>query len=382
MKRRTFLERAGAGAVVAGLTPADRAGAAAWQATAVTPEAIYKRSYATDAQCFGAQPPAGYVPYLTEPKIAALRTSGITAVALCMTVAEDPKIESEFEATKDLIVKWDAFVAKHGDVFAKVQTAAELEAVKRNGKVGFIYNFQGTTPFGLSLAKLDTFVSMGVRQIQLSHDWRNYVVDGCRELSNAGLSKFGYAVVDALNAKRVVVDVTHVGERSTLDAILQSKAPVLFSHSGCYALCPHPRNVPDRNIRAMADRGGVFCVFNQSAWLTRDPTISIDHFIAHVARVIQLGGEDHVGVGTDGDVVDMSAMRPDEVQRHQALFDRDRADQPQLTWPVKHMRVPELSHPQRLLHLAQALDTRGYKPRVIEKIIGGNYVRLFKEVVG
>ncbi len=98
--------------------------------------------------------------------------------------------------------------------------------------------------------------------------------------------------------------------------------------------------------------------------------------------MINLGGEDHVAMGTDGDAVDMTAMRPDEVARHQAGFERRRKEWPQLDWDVKHMRVPELSHPKRLLHLAQALQKRGYKARTIEKIIGGNYVRVFKEVVG
>ncbi|MFP6716239.1 MAG: membrane dipeptidase [Alphaproteobacteria bacterium] len=132
----------------------------------------------------------------------------------------------------------------------------------------------------------------------------------------------------------------------------------------------------------MANRGGVFCVYNQSGWLTQDPTISIDHFIAHLEHVLNLCGEDHVGVGTDQDAVNMTAMRPDEVERHQATFNRRRIDFPQLAWRIRHMRVPELSHPQRLLHLAQALDQRGYGTGTIEKIIGGNYVRVFREVVG
>ena len=99
-------------------------------------------------------------------------------------------------------------------------------------------------------------------------------------------------------------------------------------------------------------------------------------------HVITIGGEDHVALGTDGDAVDMTAMRPDEVERHQRSFDSDVKVFPQLTWKVKHMRVPELSSPKRLLHLAEALQRRGYKAAAIEKIIGGNYVRVFKEAVG
>ena len=346
-------------------------------------EEIYERSYVTDAMCFAAAPPRTYVVYFTDDKVEALRTSGITAIGLCMTVGRGTNPgDCRFTRVKNVIEEWDAFVKKHPDVFLKVTDFKGLQEAKQLGKVGLIYNFQGISPFGWDLNRLELFVKMGVRQIGLSHDRRNQAVDSCYELTNAGLSAYGYRVIEALNGHRVLVDLTHVGDRSGLEAIIASKAPVIFSHSGCFSLCPHPRNVSDRNIKMMAKRGGVFCVYDQSAWLTKDPDISIDHYLAHVEHVIDIGGEDHVGVGMDGDAVDMTAMRPDEVERHQAAFDRRVKEFPQLTWKVKHMRVPELSHPKRLLHLAQAMKKRGYKTRTIEKIIGGNYVRVFKEVVG
>ena len=345
----------------------------------LSPEQIYDRSFSIDTMCFGAKPPINYEPFLTQPKIEALRTSGITALSMCMTV---PSVKSEFEGVLATIKSWDDMIEQNEDLFVKIWKYADVEKAKSEGKVGLIFNFQNTTPFGMRLERLNTFVQAGVRQIQLSHDYRNFVVDGCRELTNAGVSRYGYKVIEALNEQKVIVDVTHLGDQSALDTILHSKAPVIFSHSGCYSLCPHPRNVSDRNIRLLADNGGVFHVYNQSAWITSDPDITMDHYLAHVEHVIQLAGEDHVGMGTDGDAVDMSAMRPDEVERHQALFDRDVEDFPQLTWKVKHMRVPELSSPKRLLHLAQALQKKGYKPSVIEKILGGNYFQVFREVVG
>jgi membrane dipeptidase len=98
--------------------------------------------------------------------------------------------------------------------------------------------------------------------------------------------------------------------------------------------------------------------------------------------VIDIAGEDHVGFGSDQDAVDMTAMRPDEVERHQETFDRRRREYPQLDWNVEHMRVPELSHPNRLLHLTEAMLQRGYKTTTIEKVLGGNYLRVFEDVVG
>ncbi len=352
------------------------------QAPADTPAAIYRRAFAIDALCFGAAPPDTKVPYLTEPKIAAIRTSGITALSMCVSTGLDKSIDDDFVAVKDVIVKWDAFVAAHADLFVKVTTADGLDAAKESGRIGFIYNFQDSEAYSGSIDRLRTFLDMGVRQVQLSHEHRNFMADDCRERTNTGLSRAGFRVVELLNERRALVDLSHVGEQSALDAILYSRRPSMVSHAGAFALCPHPRNVSDRNIRALADRGGFFGVYNQSGWLTSDPTVSMDHYLKHVAHVIKIGGEDLVGVGTDGDVVDMTAMRPDEAARHQKMFDRDVADFPALTWKIRHMRVPALSHPQRLLHLAEALQASGYKSGAIEKIIGGNYARVFKTVVG
>ena len=378
MKRRTFLGTLGAG-VIAG------AAAEASQDSENSAAAIYRRGYSIDAMCFSMEPPPlAFVQYLRPDKIEALRTSGITAMAMNMTSFYDElkQADSLFAAIQDRIATWDSIVAEHRDVFMKVTNMAELDEAKRTGRVGFIFCFQMASPFGWDLGKLETFVESGVRQIQLADGRRNYIADTCWEKSNAGLSAFGFEVIEAFNRLGVITDLSHVGEQSALDAILHSQEPVIFSHSGCFELCPHPRNVSDRNIRAMAERGGVFCVYNQSGWLTTDPVISMDHFVAHLEHIINIGGEDSVGVGTDQDAVDMTAVRPTEVEDHQRGFERRRKDFPQLTWTVRHMRVPELSHPKRLLHLAEALEARRYPARRIEKILGGNYARVFREVVG
>lgn len=124
-------------------------------------------------------------------------------------------------------------------------------------------NFQMAAPLGWDMEKLETFFEMGVRQIQLVGGRWNYLIDSCWEKTNTGLSLYGYEVIDAYNDLGIIVDLSHIGEKSSLDVIRASQDPVIFSHSGCYELCPHPRNVSDRNIKTMAEKGGVFCVFKQ-----------------------------------------------------------------------------------------------------------------------
>ena len=381
MNRRIFLQAAGMGALTAGVTARP---VLPFYFSDESAEQIYSRAYAIDAMAFGAAPPREYVTSLTKNKVEALRTSGITALSMNVVSGEARlrSVDSIFLESKKMIEEWDAFMAQYPDVFLKATSAGHIQKAKRSGKVALIYNFQLAAPFGWDLKKLETFYSMGIRQIQLIGGRRNYIADSCWEPTNTGLSKFGYQIVQAFNDLGIIIDLSHVGDRSSLDAINASREPVIFSHSGCYALCPHPRNVSDRNIKAMADGGGLFCVYNQSGWLTKDQTISMDHYLAHIKHVVNIAGEDHVAMGTDQDAVDMTAMRPNEVARHQASFERRREDYPQLDWNINHMRVPELSHPKRLLHLAHALKKKGYSTQAVEKIIGGNYMRVFKEIVG
>lgn len=224
MKRRAFLGTFGgalAGATVRGS-----------QATGDSAAAIYQRGYSIDAMCFSAEaPPLSYVQYLRPEKIEALRTSGITAMAMNMTSFYDElkQADSLFAAIQDRITTWDGIVAEHSDVFMKVTNMAELDEAKQAGLVGFIFCFQMASPFGWDLGKLEAFVQGGVRQIQLADGRRNYIADTCWEKSNAGLSAYGFEVIEAFNRLGVITDLSHVGEQSALDAILHSREPVIFS---------------------------------------------------------------------------------------------------------------------------------------------------------
>ena len=198
-----------------------------------SPEDIYKRIFSIDAQCFSAAPPRTYVQHLTSDKINALRNSGITALAMNMTAnyAELSLSESLFDAVRKRILTWDRVILENRDVFKKITTPSELNQVKRTGQVGLIFCFQMSAPFGWDLRKLETYIRMGVRQIQLVDGKRNYLVDSCWEKANAGLSNFGYEVISMMNDNGVIVDLSHVGEKSALDVISVSNKPVIFSHS-------------------------------------------------------------------------------------------------------------------------------------------------------
>jgi len=361
-------------------------------------EALYKRAISVDALCFTtdhyvpylpkrnieALKTSGYVPYLHKISIEALKASGITAISLDVSVTKWRDLGNrDFYIVSENIARWNNFLKNNADYFIIVYSVKDILKAKKAGKVGFILTMQDTIPIAQNLNRVELFYNLGIRQIQLSHNQRNFAVDSCWETTNAGLSHFGRQLISALNEKRILIDIAHVGEKSTLEAIAHSSAPLLASHTACYELCPHPRNKSDKVIKALADKGGVFCIFNMSGWMTEEPTASMAVFMQHLKHAINIAGEDHVGFGTDGDPAEMIPEQLEwELGLSQTSFDNEVKYHPQLTWKIKHMRFKELDSPQRLLNLAKEMDKAGYKERIIEKVIGGNYLQLFYEVVG
>jgi membrane dipeptidase len=379
MDRRTFLKSS----LAAGVAPPalKRMRSARRQSVSRAADDLYKKALSVDAMCFTTEK---YIASLDAKRIEDLRQSGISLISLDVSIGGGDGMGSrEWPVVLHQITQWNEFFRAHADVFFRVRTNEDVLRAKREGKVGIVYNLQDTSPIALNLDRVGLYYDLGVRQIQLSHNQRNFCVDSCWELTNAGLSRFGKRLIRRLNERRILVDVAHVGDQSALETIALSTAPVLASHTGCYALCPHPRSKKDPIIRAIAEKGGVICIYNMSGWMTTEKALSMDIYLRHLKHALDVAGEDHVGFGTDGDP---SAMSPEEreweIKFSQDTFDGQVREHPQLNWPITHIRIPELDSPLRLLHLTDAMHRAGYPDRVIEKVIGGNYMRLFRDIVG
>lgn len=243
-----------------------------------------------------------------------------------------------------------------------------------------VFLFQDTHPIGTDLSRVGMFHDLGVRVMQLTHNTRNLVGDGYVDRVNGGLSRFGHDVVRELNEKRVLIDLSHCSEQTTLDAIRHSSRPCAFTHAGCRAVLPTERNKTDAQIRALADKGGVIGIFNMSCWLTESDQASVDAVVAHIEHAVRLAGIDHVGFGSDGPMGGVQRLS-EELTGHIQFY---LSNEVRGVYPRRpsHVRVPELNMPRRLVILAQALDRRGFGEAGIEKIIGGNFFRLLGDVIG
>jgi membrane dipeptidase len=315
---------------------------------------------------------------LSAAEIADLRASGVTAVNLTVgSVGGGPDV---FADTFERIGFWEREIDAHPDVLLKVKSAADLDRAKASGRLGIIYGFQDATPLGEDLNRVKIFGRFGVRIIQLTYNRRNLLGDGCLETANAGLSRFGQQVVEKMNELGLLVDLSHCGHLTTTDAITSSKQPVAITHAGCAALTDLPRNKTDEELRLLAKRSGVVGIYLMPFLRMQGQPTSAD-LIRHVEHAVDVCGEDHVGIGTDG-VVSRIELTPEFVKRHREdVANRRRLG---ISAPGEEEDVytflPDLNGPRKLETLAGLLLARGHSESRVTKILGGNFVRLFREV--
>ncbi|HEX2218644.1 MAG TPA: membrane dipeptidase [Gemmatimonadales bacterium] len=227
---------------------------------------------------------------------------------------------------------------------------------------------------------LGVFFDLGLRVLQLTHNERNAVGDSFREKVDAGLSRLGEEVVPAMNELGMLIDLSHCSRLTTLQAARLSSKPVAITHAGCRALHPSARNKTDEEIRAVAEKGGYFGVFNMSLWLTERQTTSIDDLLAHVDHAVKVAGIDHVGFGSDGPIVSSDVPPDQELAGYRAAYERNQG-LPGAEAVPHHVTVRALNTPRRLDLLAHGLARRGYGEAAVEKIIGGNIARVLREVL-
>ncbi len=206
----------------------------------------------------------------------------------------------------------------------KVLTAADILQAKSEGRIGIIYGFQNAAMMGDKVDRVDIFADLGVRVIQLTYNPANQLGDGSMAPENRGLTPFGREVVERLNAKRLMVDLSHSGERTCLDAARVSKQPISINHTGCRALVDLPRNKTDEELRLVASRGGFVGIYFMP-FLNRTSVAHAEDVVAHIDHAVNVCGEDHVGIGTDGGITGIDDMAAYRAHIRQQVADRKKA---------------------------------------------------------
>ncbi|MBI4832822.1 MAG: membrane dipeptidase [Candidatus Lindowbacteria bacterium] len=185
------------------------------------------------------------------------------------------------------------------DFLTKVLKTADIERAHREGKKGVILNFQNLDHIGTDLDLLDRFYHMGIRIMQLTYNTRNAIGCGCTEETDSGLTDFGLAAVERLNQLGALIDVSHCGQRTSIDAARQSKMPITCTHTLAKKIYDHDRGKSDEVMKAVAERGGYIGILAVPGFLTARAKTTIDDMLDHLDYVVGLVGLEHVGLGTD-----------------------------------------------------------------------------------
>jgi membrane dipeptidase len=303
-----------------------------------------------------------------------LRQGGVGAVFFAVYVA--PSYAKSGGAARHALEVIDSvrrdIVAAHPTDFMLATSAGEIEQAHKQGKIAALMGVEGGHAIEDSLRVLRIFYDLGARYMTLTHSNTNNWADSSGDIDRAdvphhnGLTKFGREVIAEMNRLGMIVDVSHVSDKTFWDVLETSTSPVLATHSNCRALSNIPRNMTDEMIAAIARKGGQVnmnfgCEFlsqksaDASRWVnpklpagTKMPRATVADVVAHIDRVVKLAGIDHIGIGTDFDGIDCT---------------------------------PEgLDDPGKFPNLTRALLEHGYKPADIQKIYGGNMLRLMRAV--
>ena len=314
----------------------------------------------------------------TEAAIANARSSGLTAVNVTLNGNGNGPVA--FSSTIQNIAFLEREFDAHPDAFVKVKTVADIRRAKDAKRLGLIPGFQDATMLEDDLSRVETFHRLGIRVIQLTYNRRNLLGDGCLEPANAGLSGFGRAVVGRMNDTGILVDLSHCGRQTTLDGITASSMPVSVTHSGCAALSDNPRNKSDEQLRKMADKGGVVGIYLMPYLRPAGQPAAAD-VLAHIEHAIKVCGEDHVGIGSDQSITPIDPTPEYRKLHAETVRERRRLG---ISAPGESeealVYTPELNSPRRLDQIADRMATRGHGAARIEKVIGGNWLRLFGDV--
>ena len=297
-----------------------------------------------------------------------MRRGGLTAANCTCCIWES------FADTMKNIARWNAWFREHDDVILKVRTTADINRAKAAGKTGIVLGFQNVSAFEDQIGYIQHFKDVGVGVAQMAYNTQNLAATGCYESKDQGLSDFGREVVAEMNRVGMLCDLSHVGSTSSKDTILASDKPVAYTHCLPSGLKAHPRNKSDAELRFIADHGGFIGVTMFPPFLKRGIASTVDDYVDAIDYVINVAGEDSVGIGTDF----TQGYGPEFFRwiTHDKGYARRLTEFGDIVNPEGIRTIGEFPN------LTAAMARKGWPEARIRKILGENWLTLLARVWG
>ena len=286
-------------------------------------------------------------------------------------------IFEKFHEAMDNIAGWYERLDRWSDTLTPITSVNDIHEAKRSGKSGVVFGWQNASPIENNLNHLETFHKVGVRVIQITYNERNLLGNGCYERTDDGLSNFGVDAVKEMNRLGILIDLSHVGDRTTLETAELSDKPVAATHANARSFVDHPRNKTDDALKLIAEKGGIIGATCWPPFLPNKFESTLHDYGDAIDDMVERVGIDHVGIGTDY-----------TIDRTKEWFDVLLSQQG-TKWNPRRLNYPDtvthpvgIETPDKFPSIADELARRGYTPEHITKVLGGNFMRVFGEVWG
>lgn len=315
--------------------------------------------------------------YHCDGDVSDLMAGGINAINVTTC-----HFEADFPQACEEISRWHGMLGKPDSPFHQIETVADLDQAKADGKVGVILGWQNSRPVADELDRFHFFRRLGLRIMQLTYNYRNAFGDGCLEPEEAGLTLLGRDAVRIMNALGIAIDLSHVGQRTMMNVIELSEHPVLITHANARALAKLERNKTDDVIKALVAKGGVIgaSIYGPMCWdqdPNRKPTL--DDFYRHLDYLVDVAGIEHVGFGTDlatGANYQKMAFERSHWRRWEGInrFNRTFGE------AIPDRYLADCNKHSDLPKITEALLARGWSEEHVRGYLGGNFRRVFEQV--
>lgn len=280
--------------------------------------------------------------------------------------------QASFEGVlKDMYGYYNLF-KYHPDKVMQIKTVEDIETAKRTGKIGVIFSLQNSTAMGEDFYKWSIMAELGLKICQLTYMEPNLYGSGCLDKANGGLTYWGEQAVREMNRQGIVVDLSHVGERTSLEAIDYSANPCIFSHSNSLTVCSSSsRNLTDEMIKNCAAKGGVVCLNAHGFVCHKEVGVqgTLEDYMAHFEYLGKLVGPDHMGIGTD--IYEYYTKQYWECKT-KLLYNSP--------WMFETVFNRDVQRVDQYINITRGLVALGFSDDDIQKILGGSLMRVFKEV--
>lgn len=296
-----------------------------------------------------------------------MRAGGLTTANCTFSVWENCR------DTLDNIMQLKRWLRQNDDLIMEIRSVDDIDTALRTGRTGIIQGWQNLSAIEDRIDLLDVFYDLGLRIAQLTYNTRNLIGSGCWETHDGGLSDFGHGVIERMNRLGILIDLSHVGARTSEEAIAASSRPVAYSHVAPKALKDHARNKTDEELHAIVEAGGFVGYCTYPAFLPNGSNSTLDDCIAGFSHLINLCGEDNVGLGTDF-TQDQPLAFFEWLRRDKGVGALCVPGKPQM--PVLPKGLKRLSDYPKL---RGAMKEAGWQQGRIDKIMGGNWLRFLDE---